>query len=77
MSKEKEEAERIFNMYDKVINSITTKPIKSAALIHVDALINNCQKINKFYEDNGLINSDLMIQPHEHLKLVKQEIEKL
>ena len=61
MSKEKEEAERIVEMYDKVINSITLKPIKAASIIHV----------------NGIISALVGLAPIEYWTNVKQEIEKL
>ena len=63
-SKVKEEAERIVEMYGEVINSITSKPLKQSALIHVEGII-------EALEDNQVYNSAIFWQE------VKQELKKM
>lgn len=91
MNKAEEEAERIVEMYwDDFCpkdhfpnnnycecNSLTQIQAIKCALIHVEGIIDEIKKVNKFYEENGLINSDVMIQPFAHWQEVKQELNKM
>lgn len=73
MSKAEQEAEKILFDYQFCDASLpfndgimTDKLAVICAIIHVEGIINELKKLIGFYEDNGMIDSDLSCQPIAH-----------
>ncbi len=63
MSKEEKEAERIINEYYLSPLSINKADSIECAIIHVEGIIKELKRLIGFYEDNGMVDSDLSCQP--------------
>ena len=66
-SKVKQEADRIVFEYQ----------FSDSSLPFNDGIIKALEQVNRFYERNDLINSDIMPQPIAHWQEVKQELNKM
>jgi hypothetical protein len=76
--KQQEEANRIIEMFDNVQgNMVNVDLSKQCAILHVEGIIKEINSFIKFYEDNGLINSDLSCQHlcywQEVLEIIKNK----
>jgi hypothetical protein len=70
MSKEEQEAERILKIHSvtylcdwTIEYEIDILATKRHAIIHVEGIIKELKRLIGFYEDNGMVDSDLSCQP--------------